>query len=157
MLLQYLYDFNREYRRGHNLITEKYGRMMESTAPEEYDKIKDNFPELSPEKKAIIEQIVGIQMDMVESFAKLYPNTAGNARNLHTYEDNIIDTSYETYLRGEISTYSDKMLQLYGQYVLQCVGSNVNIAMKTIENTARLYGYDSIEAFEESTKEGKEV
>ena len=33
MLLQYSYDFARELERGHNLIEEKYGRMMESTAP----------------------------------------------------------------------------------------------------------------------------
>jgi hypothetical protein len=73
-----------------------------------------------------------------------------NARTLHTYEDNLADTSYETYLRGEISTYSDKMLQLYGQYVVQALNDNRNIALQTIENTARLYGYENIEAFEAS-------
>lgn len=150
MLLQYLYDFNREYRKGHNLITEKYGRMMESTAPDRYEEIKDNFPELSDEKKAVIEQIVGIQMEMMESFAEKHPNVAQNARSLHTYEDNIVNTSYETYLRGEISTYSDKMLQLYGMFVVQCASNNVNIAFKTIENSAKLYGYKNIEEFEKN-------
>lgn len=150
MLLQYLYDFNREYRRGHNLITEKYGRMMESTAPDRYEEIKDNFPELSDEKKAVIEQIVGIQMQMMESFAEKHPNVAQNARSLHTYEDNIVNTSYETYLRGEISTYSDKMLQLYGMFVVQCASDNVNIAYKTIENSAKLYGYKDIDEFEKN-------
>lgn len=148
MLLQYLYDFQREYRRGHNLITEKYGRMMESTAPEKYAQIKANFPELSEEKRAVIEQIVRIQMEMVERFAEEHPGVAKNARNLHTYEDNLADTSYETYLRGEISTYSDKMLQLYGQFVVQCAANNVNIAFQTIENTARLYGFKNLEEFE---------
>jgi tetratricopeptide (TPR) repeat protein len=150
MLLQYLYDFNREFRIGHNLITEKYGRMMESTAPERYQEIKDNFPELTAEKKAVIEQIVGIQMKMVESFAQDYPALAQNTRKLHTYEDDVIDTSYETYLRGEISTYSDKMLQLYGKYVLECAGNNINIARRTIENSAKLYGYANIDEFEKN-------
>ncbi len=150
MLMQYLYDFNRENRMGHNLITEKYGRMMESTAPERYEEIKDHFPELTEEKKAVIEQIVGVQMRMMEDFALRYPHVAGNARRLHTYEDNPEDTSYETYLRGEISTYSDKMLQLYGRYVVECYTAGVNIAEKTIENTAKLYGYESIGAFEKS-------
>jgi tetratricopeptide (TPR) repeat protein len=150
MLLQYLYDFKREYSRGHNLITEKYGRMMESTAPEKYQELKQYFPEIPKEKKEIIEQIVEIQMEMMETFAEQYPKVTQNARTLHTYEDNLADTSYETYLRGEISTYSDKMLQLYGQYVVQALNDNRNIALQTIENTARLYGYENIEEFEAS-------
>lgn len=148
MLMQYLYDFSREYEKGHNLITEKYGRMMESTSPEKYEELKKHFPVLTEQKKAIIEQIVAIQMEMMESFAKDHPKVAGNARTLHTYEDQLMDTSYETYLRGEISTYSDKMLQLYGGYVVQCASEGINIARVTIENTARLYGYPNLDTFE---------
>ena len=138
MLLQYLYDFSREYELGHNLITEKYGRMMESTAPEKYEEIKDNFPALSEQKKAIIEQIVSVQMVMAEEFAEEYPDVAENARSLHTYEDNIVNTSYETYLRGEISTYSDKMLQLYAAYVVEHAKANVNITQEIILGTVLL-------------------
>lgn len=148
MLMQYLYDFDREYNKGHNLITEKYGRMMESASPEKYRELEKHFPRLTEQKRTIIEQIVAVQMNMVEEFAKDYPKIAGNARNLHTYEDNLLDTSYETYLRGEISTYSDKMLQLYGRYVVRCVSTGINIARQTIENTAGLYGYSGLEAFE---------
>lgn len=148
MLKQYLYDFTREFEKGHNLITEKYGRMMESTDPKHYEEIKENFPELTEEKKAVIEQIVAIQMDMVERFAKEHPKVAGNARNLHTYEDEMFDTSYETYLRGEISTYSDKMLQLYGAFVVATVNEGENLAYRTIENTAKIYGFENIEEFE---------
>ena len=148
MLMQYYYDFNREFSMGHNLITEKYGRMMESTAPERFKELEIYFPELTEEQKRIIEQIVAIQMNMMESFAAEHPNVAHNARRLHTYEDNPEDTSYETYLRGEISTYSDKMLQLYGQFVVGCIQNGVNIAQATIENTAKLYGYADIEELE---------
>lgn len=150
MLLQYLYDFERETALGHNLITEKYGRMMESTAPDKYEDLEKHFPELSEEKKAVVEQIVALQMSMVEEFAKEYPKVVSNARNLHTYEDDMFDTSYETYLRGEISTYSDKMLQLYAGYVIRCAREGVNIARATIENTARLYGYQNLEDFQAS-------
>lgn len=148
MLVQYMYDFTREYEIGHNLITEKYGRMMESTAPEKYEEIKDYFPVLSEQKKAVIEQIVGLQMSMTDEFGKEYPNLAGNARSFYSYEDNLFNTSYETYLRGEISTYSDKMLQLYAGYVIDCVKNDINIAKETITNTAILYGYNSIDEFE---------
>jgi len=148
MLIQYYYDFSREYKLGHNLITEKYGRMMESTDENRWEEIKNNFPIISEEKKAVIEQIVGVQMQMMESFATDHPKTAGNARSLHTYEDDIVNTSYETYLRGEISTYSDKMLQLYGQYVVRYVKEGKNIAFDIMSNTAKLYGFSNLIDFE---------
>lgn len=148
MLIQYYYDFTRECNLGHNLITEKYGRMMESTDEKAWNDIKDNFPELSDEKRGIIEQIVAIQMKMMEEFSQNHPKVANNARTLHTSEDTLYDTSYETYLRGEISTYSDKMLQLYGKYVVDCFKEGGNIALNTMTNTAKIYGFSSLEEFE---------
>lgn len=148
MLLQYMYDFDREYRRGHNLIEEKYGRMMESTAPDEYERIKDHFPELSQEKKAIIGQIVGMQVGWMEEFAQSYPALAGNARKIHTWEDEPFDTSYETYLRGELGTYSDKMLELYGRYVVEYARAGRNLAYDIMENSVKMYGYADVEEAE---------
>ncbi|MCM1187200.1 MAG: DUF4125 family protein [Lachnoclostridium sp.] len=145
MLLQYLYDFSEEYQKGHNLITEKYGRMMESTAREEYERIKGNFPELSEEKKAIIEEIVKLQVGWMENFSARYPALADNARSIHTYEDNLYNTSYETYLRGEISTYSDKMLELYGRYVVECAKRGGNLAEEIMTISTKLYGYKSLD------------
>lgn len=148
MLLQYLYDFYREYHRGHNLITEKYGRMMESTAKEEYEQIKDSFPKLTAQKQAIVEEIVKFQVGWMEDFSARYPALADNARSIHSYEDNLYNTSYETYLRGEISTYSDKMLELYGRYVVECAKREGNLAEEIMGISSRLYGYESLEAAE---------
>ncbi len=152
MLLQYYYDFQRELSRGHNLIEEKYGRMMESTAPAEYEKIKHYFPELSKEKQAIIEQIVALQVAWMEEFATQYPNLADNARSVRTAEDNLYNTSYETYLRGEISTYSDKMLELYGRYIVNYAEENKNPAYVIMGNSAWIYGYDSLDKAEQAMK-----
>lgn len=149
MLLQYIWDFEREYQRGRNLIEEKYGRMMESTAPEEYAAIAERFPALSPEKKQIIEAIVQIQVGFMEEFSAEYPRLSGNARNIHTYQDRIDDTSYETYLRGEISTYSDKMLELYGRFVARISREGRNLTALTMENSVHLYGYKSLADAEE--------
>ncbi len=152
MMLQYLYDFEREYRRGHNLITEKYGRMMESTTPERFAELKRsnpyNFPEISDQKRSVIEQIVNIQVEWMEDFAARYPYLAENARSIRSSEDQMWNTSYETYLRGEISTYSDKMLQLYGAYVLEYARSGRNLTFAIMENSAHLYGYESLDAAE---------
>ena len=148
MLMQYLYDFHREYQRGHNLIEEKYGRMMESTAPAEYDKIKEHFPVLTREKKDIIERIVAMQVSWMEEFADRYPALAGNARSIHTYEDTEDNTSYETYLRGELGTYSDKMLELYGRYVVEYARAGRNPACDIMENSVEMYGYTDMEEAE---------
>lgn len=148
MLLQYLYDFTRELDLGHNLIEEKYGRMMESTAPAEYEAMRERFPEISPEKRAVIEQIVQLQVAWMEEFAGRYPALADNARSVHTSDDNIANTSYETYLRGEISTYSDKMLELYGRYVVEYARSGQNLTYAIMTNSVHLYGYESLEAAE---------
>ena len=156
MLLQYLYDFDREYRKGHNLITEKYGRMMESTTPERFRELKEaypySFPEISEEKRAVIEQIVAVQVNWMEEFAAKYPYLADNARTIRSAQDEIWDTSYETYLRGEISTYSDKMLQLYGAYVVEYAGEGKNLAFAIMENSAKLYGYADLDAAEQFLK-----
>ncbi len=153
MLLQYLYDFYREYHRGHNLIEEKYGRMMESTAPEKYEEIKSHFPELTQEKKNIIEQIVGLQVKWMEEFSASYPTLADNARNIHTSEDTAEDTSYETYLRGELGTYSDKMLELYGRYVVEYARTGRNTAYEIMENSVKMYGYKDVETAEREISE----
>ena len=153
MLTQYLYDFHREFNLGHNLIEEKYGRMMESTAPEKYAEIRDHFPELTEEKRNIIEQICSMQVGWMEEFAAEYPALADNARSIHTAEDNPFDTSYETYLRGELGTYSDKMLELYGRYIVDYARNQRNLAHDIMLNNVRMYGYGSLKEAEQKTKE----
>lgn len=149
MLLQYYYDFHREYHLGHNLITEKYGRMMASTDPERYEEIKENFPEITEEKAQIIEAIVGIQVKWMDAFCEEFPKLGGRARSVHTAEDNLYNTSYETYLRGEISTYSDKMLELYGRFISSIIAAGDNLAYMTMGMSTKLYGYKSLKEAEE--------
>ena len=148
MLKSYIHDFHVANEKGWNLITEKYGRMMETTAPLKYAEIKDSLPPIPDMKKEIIEEIVKIQVGWMEEFAKKYPKAAGNARSIHTSEDNLYNTSYETYLRGELSTYSDETLDLYGRFVAKLYEENKNLAEMTMRNTALLYGYESLEDLE---------
>ena len=149
MLESFINDFEAANARGWNLITEKYGRMEETTTPEEYAKIRDSLPEIPDDKKQIIEAIVAIQVGMMEEFAKEYPKAAGEARSIRTAEDRPYNTSYETYLRGEISTYSDRTLELYGRFVADCARSGRSIAKETITNSALMYGYGSLDDMEQ--------
>ena len=148
MIQSYIMDFEEAMSKGWNLITEKYGRMMESTAFSRYEEIKDQFPLLTEDKKAIIEEIVKIQVAWMEDFAIEYPHMAGNSRVIHTFEDTPYSTSFETYLRGEISTYSDKTLDLYGRFVVSYLQKGKNLTKDIMTNTALLYGYDSLDKAE---------
>ncbi len=148
MLESFIDDFYNANEAGWNLITEKYARMEESTAPAEYAKIKDSLPPVSDNKAAIVDQIAGIQVDWMEEFVKTYPKAGRNARSVRSSSDNEHNTSYETYLRGELLTYSDRTLALYGQYIVKLAGNGKNLAFIIMENTAKAYGYDSLDDME---------
>lgn len=148
MLLQYLYEFKTNYANGRNMIEEKYARMMASTAPEEYEQFADRLPEIAEEKRQIMEEIIALQVKWMEEFAAEYPKLAGNARTIHTAEDLPDDTSYETYLRGELGTYSDKMLEMYGRYIVEYAKSGKSVTRDIMTNTIKFYGYESFEEAE---------
>ncbi len=136
--------------KGWNMITEKYARMMECTAPIEYKELEPNLPVRSPQTRAIVDQIVDIQVGWMEEFAKEYPKLAGDARDINSSNDTLNNTSYETYLRGELLTYSDELVKLYGEFIVNLFKEGKNLAKMTIENTARLEGFDSLEDAEAS-------
>lgn len=145
MLQSFLEDLKAAKNKGWNLISEKYARMMESTCKEEYDKLVDKLPYVSKEKRALVEQIVAIQVVFMKEFSKEYPNVAQNARVIHTSEDTFFRTSYETYLRGELLTYSDETLKLYGEFIVSLAREKKNLAKMIMENTAKMYGYSNLE------------
>lgn len=134
--------------KGWNLIMEKYARMMENTTPEKYAELEKELPVLSEERIAIQEEIIKIQVGWMEEFAEEYPKMAGNARSIHTSEDTPYNTSYETYLRGELGTYSETTFILYGRFITGLLKEKRNLAYETMENTANFYGYASLEKAE---------
>ncbi len=150
LIISFINDFRISNANHWNLITEKYGRMMKTTDPVAFDAIKDKLPALTTTQESIIEQIVKLQVSWMENFAEKYPNMASNSRSIHTTEDNPFNTSYETYLRGELSTYSHETLKMYGSFVVNLAKSGDNLAKMIMTNTALLYGYESLEHAEES-------
>ena len=72
-------------------------------------------------------------------------------RVLTTAEDTADATSFETYLRGELGTYSEHTLNLYLAFVERLTGEQRNLTEETIANTVRFGGFrDLMEA--ESTQ-----
>lgn len=148
LIFSYLADFVEANEKGWNMITEKYGRMEASTCPEEYEKIKDKMPQISAKKAVIVDEIVKLQVGFMEEFAREYPKACQNMRSIHTWEDTRYNTSYETYLRGELLTYTDETLRMYGEFVVDLYRNNQNLAKLTVTNTALLYGYKSLDDME---------
>ena len=148
LLSSYYSDLFTAEKHGWNLIMEKYARMMKNTTPEKYKDLEKELPVRSEERIAIQEELIQIQVGWMEEFARQYPNMAGNARSIHSSEDTPYNTSYETYLRGELGTYSEETFILYGRFIVGLVKENRNLAYEIMQNTAYLYGYDSVEAVE---------
>ena len=130
-------------KREWNLVAEKYARMEEFTAPEEYESIKGLLPEVSEEQKALIDEIVDAHNQWMDEFYSANPNMAERGRPLHTSVDGGM-TSAETYLRGELGTYSYRTLSIYAQWVRELKANGENLTEQIVSNEARLYGYESI-------------
>ena len=135
-----------------NLLTEKYARMMESTAPERYAELADILPKRSKERIQMQEEMIAQQIRWEEDFAAKFPGIASTGRVIHTSEDTPWDTSIETYARGEISTYSDRTVGLLKKLYDQMAADHENLTEKTLRNMTALYGYESLEEAEKQQR-----
>lgn len=151
LLESYFKDLETAKSNGRNLLAEKYARMMESTIPKEYEELKRTLPVISPEMKKLIEIIIRIQLKWTEELAKKYPNLSGKGRSIYSHEDREDVTSFETYLRGELETYSKETIDLYYEYVQRLEYQEKNLNIMIMENTVYAYGYDSLETAEKAT------
>lgn len=143
----YKKDLEHANSNGRNLITEKYARMMESTAPEIFEHtIKPYIKPILDPRKSEQEKIILTQVKWADDFRDRYPHLGLAMRVLKTSEDTEENTSFETYLRGELSTYSDDTFAKYQRFVNNLRAENLNLTQMIITNTVHMYGYDSLEA-----------
>ena len=149
----YKKDLERANQIGRNLITEKYARMMESTAPEIFEHtIKPYIKPILEPRKSAQEKIISVQVEWASDFRNRYPHLGLAMRVLKTSEDTAENTSFETYLRGELSTYSDATFAKYQRFVNNLRAENLNLTQIIIANTVRMYGYDSLESAERARR-----
>lgn len=151
-LKSYLKDLKEAEKDGRNLLTEKYARMMKSTSPLEYAQIEHLLPPLDPEVFPLIDKIVEIVLQWQEELAERFPYVLGRGRPLRSSQDTQFATSFETYLRGELVTYSKRTLEHYHQNLMRQKMENMNGAEITLEFTVKQYGYGSLEEANEKIK-----
>ena len=145
LLESYLTDLKDATHTGRNLLTEKYGHMMRSTAPDEYARIARLLPVVAPRALELIAQIVPIILAWEVALARLYPSLMAKGRPIYRSEDRPQVTSLETYLTGELATYSIGTLELYLAHVEQQCAEGINGSGITLACTAKQYGYASLQ------------
>ena len=149
-LLSYRKDLNDAKMQGRNMITEKYGYMMEFTDKLYYENmLKSSLPSVSKQKLDLIEQILEIQEQDFKEFEEKYPYFASSGRP-KTIKNSV--ATVRVYTIGELKTYSYETLLLYKNDLISSREQGMSTVMKIHLQTAIFYGYKNIEDAEQSIK-----
>ena len=143
-LASYLEDLRSAEREGVNLIACKYAWMMESTDPLRYLALADRLPPVSPEKKALVEELVAQTVRWCEAFAEKYPRLASQGRPIRSSFDGPFDTSVETYSRGELTSYGEQTLRLLRERYRALDAQGRNLHEETVAHELELQGLGSL-------------
>lgn len=153
VLESYLADLLYAEKMGRNLLEEKYARMMRDSEPDKYIEMEKHLPMIDEKRTYIQEELIAQEIIWAEQLAHSYPKLRSNGRKIYSKEDRIGDISIETYVRGEISTYSDKTLKLYKKMIQNRIKENRNLEKENLFHMVKEYGYSSIEEAEQALNE----
>jgi hypothetical protein len=135
-LASYLEDLISAEEEGKNLMTMKYARMG------------NQIPCLNDD--LLIEKIVEIQTAWQKDLAARYPCLMGRARAIESRQDTDGQTSFETYLRGELETYSGKTLRSLYDDIQRYEQDHQNMNQRLYEFLVQDLGYGSLEEAEKA-------
>ena len=135
LIESYYNDLKEANKYGYNLLAIKYGFMEEAIDKKHFEKIKNNLPKINEKRINLQEAIISLQLEMLEDFKKIDENKTNNMRSFYSSYDTILDVSYETYLRGELSSYSEKTVYLYGRMLSSYSNNNGNYVKAVINYT----------------------
>jgi hypothetical protein len=152
-LESYLNDLKDAENASRNLLTEKYARMMKFTSPSEYARIEHLLPPVDPEAFNLVDKIVAILLAWAKELTERFSSIMKTGRPIYSSEDTVFTTSLETYLRGELLTYSRKTLELYLANVLKQKSENINGSEITLAYTMKQYGFNSLKEANETLKQ----
>jgi hypothetical protein len=137
-LQSYLDDLDRAKEKAINLMTIKYARMDNLL-------LAENF---NPQ----IDEIVAIQLRWQKEMVRKYPYLMAGARHLAA-ADGSQGTSFETYLRAELETYSDATLALLHRDVTTYAKEGTNGSEKIYAYLVKQVGYESIAKADQAQKQ----
>jgi hypothetical protein len=129
-LRSYLEDLLSAQGDGKNLMRLKYARMQG----------------LEPSRNAepIVDEIVRLQIVWQKEMFRKYPALMSNARPLSDGVEPAQMTSFETYTRAELETYSSRTLKLLHAELLLNLEKGVNMSEEVYEFLVRQSGYPSL-------------
>ena len=102
----------------------------------------------------MIEKIAAIVLGWEEELFRKYPLVLRQGRPIRSSSDTLFVTSLETYLKGELATYSLKTLKLYHEHLVKEQSENINGSEITLAQTIKQYGFHSLEEANEKLKSG---
>ncbi|MDY6826503.1 MAG: DUF4125 family protein [Bacillota bacterium] len=152
VLESYLQDLDAAIKNGRNIVAEKYGWMMKSTMPDEFCKIEHMLPSPGQDQVELIDKIVQIELEWHKDLLEKYPYLIKRGRPLYSNEDSPSVTSVETYLRGELLTYSMTTLEKYYNNRLAQKKDNINGIKNIMLYMVQQYGYKSLEEANEKLR-----
>lgn len=124
VLSSYLKDLSNAKSNKINLAAQKYGYMMESTDPDYFKTIKHLLVPVNDKKLKLVDSIMLIYMKWEESL--ISSSLDNKNRVLYKQYDSKYNTSVETYMRGELTSYSEETLSLILAQFLKNVSDGEN-------------------------------
>jgi hypothetical protein len=148
----YVNDLRRARAAGRNLMTEKYARMMQSTMPCDCRGIGSVLPELEEPVQRLVDGLTRTSVSWREQVEEAYPHLSGRGRPIRAWEDDRFTTSFETYLRAELGTYSARTLELLDKRYAELRAAGENAAEIILRDTVQRYGFASLQTAEDAAR-----
>lgn len=143
-LFLYRDDLKRARNEGRNLMTEKYARMMSVTHPEEYALIASQLPVLSQETLCLVDLIAAHHKRWDAEVAEKYPKLRAQGRRRDEDSQRGGGPSANTYLVGELLTYSLATLHQVLTDVETALNEGRNPVAEQLEETVKQYGWPDL-------------
>lgn len=103
----------------------------------------------------LIDRIAEIQYRWQKELFHKYPHFMAGARPLSEDDDSALKTSFETYLKGELETYSDNTLSLLHRDLRNLAEKRMNGSELVYDYLVKGLGYGSLEEAEQAQKKNK--